>query len=57
MTLCQNLLGGGFLLPSCHKHFHDSDETWLILEGSGDGYAIDPQGVRHQYHLARAMSG
>jgi hypothetical protein len=29
----KNLLKQGFHLPQCEKHFHDHDETWLILKG------------------------
>lgn len=45
------LLNGGFLLPTCEKHFHDHDETWLILKGSGTGFWIDHDGNREDFIL------
>jgi len=41
----------GFPLPRCEKHFHDHDETWLILAGRGTGYWIDHHGAREDFEL------
>lgn len=51
MALHKGLMKGGFLLPECEKHFHDHDETWLILAGKGTGYWIDHQGQRIDFVL------
>lgn len=45
------LLNDGFALPTCEKHFHDHDETWLILKGSGTGFWIDHDGNREDFVL------
>ena len=47
----KGLLNEGFLLPECEKHFHDHDETWLILAGSGTGYWLDCNGIREEFVL------
>jgi hypothetical protein len=52
MALHKGLLRGGFLLPECEKHFHDHDETWLILAGEGTGYWIDHERRREDFALA-----
>ncbi len=52
MTLHPQLLACGFALPACEKHFHDHDETWLILSGRGTGYWIDHAGERREFTLA-----
>jgi len=44
-------LNKGFKLPDCEKHFHDHDETWLILEGRGTSYWIDHDGNRKDFIL------
>ena len=51
MTLLKGLLKSGFKLPECEKHFHDHDETWLILKGQGTGYWIDREGRREDFAL------
>jgi len=51
VSLYKNFLAGGFLLPDCEKHFHDSDETWVVLEGRGTGYWIDHGGNREDFEL------
>lgn len=51
MGLEKNMLNGGFNLPDCEKHFHDHDETWLILAGRGTGYWITPEGKREEFVL------
>ena len=51
------LMKGGFLLPTCEKHFHDHDETWLILKGSGTGFWIDHDGKREDFVLEAGTSG
>lgn len=38
-------------MPTCEKHFHDYDETWLILAGRGTAYLIDHDGVREDLAL------
>lgn len=51
MALHKNFLGGGFPLPDCEKHFHDTDETWVVLGGQGTGYWIDHEGRREDFDL------
>lgn len=51
MGLHKGLMRSGFKLPECEKHFHDHDETWLILKGKGTGYWIDPYGQRVDFEL------
>jgi 2-desacetyl-2-hydroxyethyl bacteriochlorophyllide A dehydrogenase len=51
MAFHKGLMKGGFKLPQCEKHFHDHDETWLILSGKGTGYWIDPDGKREEFVL------
>lgn len=51
MALHKGLMREGFKLPTCEKHFHDYDETWLILSGRGTGYWIDQDGVREDFNL------
>ena len=51
MTLHKGLLEAGFPLPGVEKHFHDCDETWLILAGRGTGYWIDHEGERQEFEL------
>jgi oxalate decarboxylase/phosphoglucose isomerase-like protein (cupin superfamily) len=51
MALHKALLRKGFKLPTCEKHFHDYDETWIILKGRGTGYWIDHQGQRVEFVL------
>ncbi len=52
MALHKGLMDAGFPLPECEKHFHDHDETWLILKGKGTGYWIDHSGQREEFELA-----
>lgn len=49
--LYKNFLSEGFLLPECEKHFHDADETWVVLEGRGTSYWIDHDGKREEFEL------
>jgi 2-desacetyl-2-hydroxyethyl bacteriochlorophyllide A dehydrogenase len=51
MALHKGLLKAGFKLPVCEKHFHDHDETWVILNGKGTGYWIDHGGNREEFEL------
>ncbi|MCC5875618.1 MAG: cupin domain-containing protein [Candidatus Sumerlaeia bacterium] len=51
MALHKGHMKQGFKLPDCEKHFHDYDETWLILKGKGNGYWIDHQGQRVDFEL------
>ena len=51
MALHRGLLKAGFKLPQCEKHFHDHDEAWLILEGTGTAYWIDHEGNREDFEL------
>ncbi len=46
------LLKRGFKVVTTEKHFHDHDETWLILSGNGTSYWIDHAGVRTDFELA-----
>ena len=38
-------------LPKGKKHFHDHDETWIILKGKGTSYWIDPAGSGVEFLL------
>lgn len=51
MALYKEKLKKGFALPECEKHFHDYDETWLILKGRGNGYWLDHAGNREDFEL------
>jgi hypothetical protein len=51
MPLHKNHMNKGFKLPQCEKHFHDHDETWIILKGKGTGYWIDHDGRREEFVL------
>ena len=51
MPLHKGRLKNGFKLPKCEKHFHDHDETWLILTGRGTAYWIDHHGGRENFAL------
>ena len=51
MALHQGLLGRGFRVVNTEKHFHDHDETWLILTGNGRAYWIDHDGMREDFDL------
>lgn len=51
MALHKGLMKGGFKLPVCEKHFHDHDETWVILNGKGTGFWIDHGGKRENFAL------
>ena len=33
------------------KHFHDHDETWVILEGTARAHLVDREGAHHEFHL------
>lgn len=33
------------------KHFHDHDETWVVLEGRAKAYMIDRDGKRDEFIL------
>ncbi len=46
MALYKGLLKRGFKVVTTEKHFHDHDETWLILSGQGRAYWIDHAGQR-----------
>lgn len=37
MALHKGLTKIGFNVLLCEKHFHDHDETWVILQGKGPG--------------------
>ena len=51
MTLHRGLLLSGFTMPACEQHFHDHDETWLILAGRGNAFLIDHDGRREDVDL------
>lgn len=52
MALYQGLLNRGFRVVTTEKHFHDHDETWIILSGKGLAYWIDHNGRREDFMLA-----
>jgi len=51
MPLYKNLLNKGFLALHVEKHFHDHDETWIVLAGKAKAFEIDRQGRRYEYIL------
>jgi len=51
MVLHRGMLLSGFTMPSCEQHFHDHDETWLILAGQGSAFLIDHDGGREDIEL------
>src|SRR5690349_17305523 len=51
MAIHKQHLSKGFRLPNCEKHFHDHDETWLILKGRGNAYWVDHDGRRNEFEL------
>ena len=51
MAIHKHKLQEGFSLPRCEKHFHDHDETWIILAGTGNGFWIDYTGQRVDFLL------
>ena len=51
MGLYRGMLLSGFTMPSCEQHFHDHDETWLILAGQGSAFLIDHDGRRDDVQL------
>jgi 2-desacetyl-2-hydroxyethyl bacteriochlorophyllide A dehydrogenase len=51
VALHKGLQNKGFKLPTCEKHFHDHDETWMIMKGKGTAYWIDPSGNREEFEL------
>ena len=51
MALHKGLLNSGFHLAECEKHFHDHDETWIILKGKGIGFWINHTGNREEFEL------
>jgi mannose-6-phosphate isomerase-like protein (cupin superfamily) len=57
MALHKGLLNGGFHLAECEKHFHDHDETWIILKGKGIGFWIDHTGTARNSSSKRVMYG
>jgi 2-desacetyl-2-hydroxyethyl bacteriochlorophyllide A dehydrogenase len=51
MPLHKGLMKSGFKLPACEKHFHEHDETWLMLEGQAVGFWIDLDGKKELFEL------
>jgi 2-desacetyl-2-hydroxyethyl bacteriochlorophyllide A dehydrogenase len=51
MALDKARLQNGFKILKCEKHFHDHDESWIILAGRGTGYWIDHDGRREEFLL------
>lgn len=35
------------------KHFHDHDETWVIMDGRAKAYMIDREGQYHEFILEK----
>lgn len=33
------------------KHFHDHDETWVVMEGRATAYMIDREGNRREFEI------
>jgi mannose-6-phosphate isomerase-like protein (cupin superfamily) len=42
---------GGWPVTDVEKHFHDYDETWLVLGGRGVAYWIDHDNNREDFVL------
>jgi len=51
MAFHKALLKGGAKSPSTEKHFHDYDQTWIIMKGRGTAYWIDHAGKREEFLL------
>ncbi len=51
MALHKGLLRGGWPVTDVEKHFHDYDETWLVLGGRGTSYWITHDGRREEFVL------
>ena len=51
MSLHKNLMNSGFKLPECEKHFHDHDETWIVLAGRSKAFEFDREGKKYEYEL------
>lgn len=51
MSLHKGILRGGWPVTDVEKHFHDYDETWLVLGGRGTAYWIDHEGKREEFIL------
>ena len=35
------------------KHFHDHDETWVVMEGQANAYMIDRHGERSEFLIEK----
>jgi len=51
MGLYKNLLSKGFTTTHVEKHFHDHDETWIVLAGKAKAFEVDRSGQRFEYDL------
>jgi hypothetical protein len=51
MPLHKALLKKGAPAPNAEKHFHDYDQTWIVLSGRGTAYWIDHSGKREDFVL------
>jgi len=51
MPLHKGLLKKAVKAPNTEKHFHDYDQTWIIMSGRGTAYWIDHSGKREDFLL------
>ena len=51
MPLHKGLLKKGAHAANAEKHFHDYDQTWIVLAGRGTAYWIDHAGKREDFIL------
>src|SRR5688572_16511800 len=51
MALYKGLMHSGWPVTDVEKHFHDYDETWMVLGGHGVAYWIDHNNNREEFVL------
>jgi uncharacterized protein YjlB len=51
MPLYKNLVNESHSVSEVEKHFHDHDETWIVVRGSATGFSIDHAGNREEFLL------
>ncbi len=49
--LYKRALKEGVASSGAEKHFHDHDETWLVLSGTVTSFWIDHSGARKEFEL------